>query len=171
MKRVVFILAAALLCACSPTTPAPQQGAPAEATTSAQVGALAITDAWASATPGGARVAGAYITIANTSDSDDRLVSASSSRAERVEIHETVVENDIARMRRIDSLVVPAHGALAMAPGGMHVMFVGISAPFAAGEAADVTLQFEHAGEVRLALPVRARGAEAATDAHAGHAH
>lgn len=172
MKRPIILLAIASAAACTPAAPPhTQQEAPAEQSASARLGALAIESAWASATPGGARVAGAYLTIINTGAAADALLSASSPRAERVEIHETVVQDDIARMQRIDRLAIPAHGALAMAPGGMHVMFVNINSAFIENQRAQLTLRFQNAGDVTIDLPVRGHGAQAGADAHAGHAH
>jgi copper(I)-binding protein len=74
------------------------------------------------------------------------------------------MDDGVMRMRAADTLTIPAGGALSLAPGGMHLMFYDVSAPFVAGESVDVRLRFARAGEVDVTLPVRARAS-----GHGGH--
>jgi len=62
-------------------------------------GNLVITQAWSRATPGGAQVAGGYLSIENKGSLPDRLLSASTSTARKVEIHEMAVDKGIMTMR------------------------------------------------------------------------
>ena len=66
----------------------------------------------------------AYLTIANRGDTAIRIDSASSPQFSRVELHESVVENDIARMRRIDQLDVAADSEIRLERGGLHLMLM-----------------------------------------------
>lgn len=59
-------------------------------------------------------------------------------------------------MRAINALPVPASGDVTLGPGGMHLMFFGVTQPFVAGEEIPVRLTFANAGEVDVSLPVRA---------------
>jgi copper(I)-binding protein len=146
-----FTLAAA---ACgAPPEPASESPAPAP-----QAAALEIGDAWAPPTPGGVDISGGYLNISNATAEDDRLIAAASPRAERVEIHEMAMDGAIMRMRRIEALVVPAGEAVTMEPGGMHLMFFGVTEPFTEGEQIPVTLTFERGGEIQTLLTVRAGG-------------
>ena len=149
MKKLFIIAFMTLAAAC-----APPQG------TSTQVensGALEIRDAWAGASPGGVDVAAGYLTIANGTGADDRLITASSPRAARVEIHEMTMDNDVMRMRAIEGgLPLPAGGIVELAPGGLHLMFMGVTEPFVEGETVAVTLNFESGGAIETTLPVRA---------------
>ena len=96
-----------------------------------------------------------YFTITNEGDEDDTLLEASTDRAERVEIHETVVENEIGRMLPVDGpLVIPAGESVALEPGGLHMMLVNLTDDIRLDDSFEVTLTFEHAGEV--VLPVTA---------------
>lgn len=138
-------------------------GAPSEPASEAPVPApqsatLEISDPWAPPTPGGVDISGGYLSISNATAEDDRLIAAVSPRAERVEIHEMAMDGDVMRMRRIEALVVPAGEAVTMAPGGMHLMFFGVTEPFTDGEQIPVTLSFERAGEIQALLTVRAGG-------------
>lgn len=136
----------------------------------ATVGDLTLSEAFTRATLPNAPTAGGYVTIANGGSDDDRLVSASSPVAGEVQIHEMSVIDDVMQMRELEEgIAIPAGETVALSPGGLHLMFIGLSEGFAEGETVPVTLTFEHAGDVEIALPVRALGA-GASDAHGEHA-
>lgn len=117
-------------------------------------GQITVQEAWSRATPPGAKIAAGYLVIRNAGGAD-RLVSASSPAAERVETHVTLREGDISRMREVKGYDVPAGGTLELKPGGAHLMLVNIKAPFKEGETVPLTLKFEKAGEVKTELKVR----------------
>ena len=122
-----------------------------------------IDDAWARATAPGAKVGAGYMKI--TSTAADRLVSASSPAAARVEMHVTEKQGDVMRMREVKAYDIPARGGFELSPGGAHLMLVDIKAPFKEGAKVPLTLRFEKAGELRVELQVRALGASG----HQGH--
>jgi copper(I)-binding protein len=125
----------------------------------ARVGSLDIREPWARATvPGQANGAG-YLEVGNTGAASDRLVAVRSDAAEKVEVHTMTMEGGTAQMRPVEGgLEVPAGGKVTLAPGGYHLMFVKLKAPFAAGGSVPVVLTFEKAGEVAVTLPVRPLG-------------
>ena len=124
-------------------------------------GTVAVTQAWARATPPGASVGAAYVTIENRGASDERLVGVTSPAAQSVMIHETVEANGVAQMRPLEAPVIPAGETLAMQPGGIHIMLTGLSAPLKEGERLSLTLEFENAGVLTLDAEVEPLGAEA----------
>ncbi|SFI72131.1 Copper(I)-binding protein [Bradyrhizobium sp. cf659] len=125
-------------------------------------GDLVITRAWSRATPGGAKVAGGYLTIENRGAAPERLKTASTAHALRTEIHEMAVNGGVMTMRPlVDGLVIAPGQSLSLAPGGGHLMFIGLDAPLRVGDQVPVTLSFEHAGEVKVTLDVQAIGAQA----------
>lgn len=75
------------------------------------------------------------------------------------------MDGAVMRMRPLDRLEIPAGGTVRLGPGGNHLMFFGVSEPFAQGQNIPVRLVFEHAGTVEVTLPVR-RTAPAAHNAH-----
>lgn len=124
---------------------------------------LSIVDPWARATPPGAKAAAGYLTIQNAGAASDRLVGVNSPVAGRVEIHEMHFEYSVMTMRRVKAGVeIPAEGALTLAPGGLHIMFMGLNQEFAEGGNVPVVLHFEKAGEVETVLDILAIGATAA---------
>jgi len=126
----------------------------------ATLGDIRIEAGWTRATPPNAPSAVGYLAIANTGAAPDRLVAASSPRAERVEIHEMTMDGDTMRMRPVGpGLDIPAGGTVTLAPGGLHLMLIGVGGGFREGETVPVTLAFEKAGAVTLDLPVARLGA------------
>lgn len=117
--------------------------------------ALTVHDAWAAPTPSGVDVAAGYLTISNGTAAQDRLVSATSPRAERVEVHEMTMNGAVMQMRPVARLDVPAGGDVQLGPGGMHLMFYGVSEPFVAGQTIPLHLVFERAGAIDVELPVQ----------------
>lgn len=67
-----------------------------------------------------------YMRIRNRGDADRVIVSAESGAAEHIDFHQTVIENDIARMDALESLVVPAGETLELRPGRAHIMLAGL---------------------------------------------
>lgn len=128
-------------------------------------GDLTISDGWLKAMLPGQPAGGGYLTIANKGQLPDRLVGVSTPAAGKSEIHEMKVENDVMTMRPIEGgLDIPAGGSVELKPGGLHLMFMQVTEPFEKGATVPVTLEFEKAGKVELALPVRAAGGSGAHD-------
>jgi periplasmic copper chaperone A len=115
---------------------------------------VTIKDPWARATPPNAKLAAGYLTIANAGASD-KLIAASSSMAKRVEMHITLRDGEILRMREVKELGIPQQSSLVLAPGGAHLMLIDIKRPFKAGEKVPVTLKFASGREVKIELAVR----------------
>jgi len=128
---------------------------------------VTIENPWARATPPGAKIASGYMTIRNAGAAD-RLIGASSPAAPKVEMHVTQRDGDIARMREVKAYDIPAKASFELKPGGAHLMFVNIKAPFKEGEKIPVVLKFEKAGEVKAEFNVGRLGA-AAPGPHKGH--
>lgn len=105
---------------------------------------LKLTDGWARETAPGQSTAAAYVTISNNGTGDDRLVGASSAVAEHAMVHQSSADDGVARMRHLDEgLNIPSKAALQLAPGGTHVMLMGLKRPLKAGETIAVELKFE----------------------------
>ena len=130
-------------------------GAPALANDhTATVGTLEFSDMRTIETPPNARAGGGFVTIENAGDAN-RLVSASSPRAARVELHTMTMDGDVMRMREMEGgIELPAGETVELAPGGLHIMFMGLDSPFVAGETVPVTLTFDGGETIDLALPV-----------------
>src|SRR6185312_11383626 len=87
---------------------------------------VTVRQAWSRATPKAAKVAGGYLTIENRGVQPDRLLSASSGAAAKVEIHQMSMQDGIMTMRPLDDgLAIPPDATVTLAPGGDHFMFIG----------------------------------------------
>jgi copper(I)-binding protein len=147
-RRILLPLALAVLC-----------GATAMAS-DYKVSALEISQPWARATPSSAPAGGGFLKITNTGSTPDRLVSASSPVADLVQVHEMKMDGSVMRMREVEKgLEIPAGGSVTLAPGGYHLMMMGLKAPFKQGASVPVTLVFEKAGKIDVELTVEAMGA------------
>lgn len=96
-------------------------------------GGLAVADAYGYPPLARGTAAVAYLTIRNTSDDDIVVNEFTSPLFAQVELHETSVEDGVARMRPVDRLQVPARGSATLAPGGMHLMLREPDSEIAAG--------------------------------------
>lgn len=122
-----------------------------------RVGDLVIDHPVAHETIMSAKAGAGYFTVTNNGNSDDRLLSVTADFP-RIMMHDTVVADGIATMLHLsEGVVVPAGGVIAFAPGGMHVMFMGLNGdPFEIGEEIPATLTFENAGDVAIIFNVEA---------------
>jgi copper(I)-binding protein len=114
---------------------------------------ISISAAWVRATPPGATNAAAYFEITNDGPAD-RLVGVSSVAAHELQLHMNAEEHGMQHMQRLAEIAVPEHGTVALSPGGLHVMLLGIAAPLRPGDHVTMTLHFTNAGDVDIDVPV-----------------
>jgi periplasmic copper chaperone A len=132
-----------------------------------QIGALVVDTPWARATPAGVQVGAGYLKVTNTGSEPDRLIGGSLADAASVEMHETQMTGDVAKMRRVDKGVEIKPGqSVEFAPGGYHLMLMGLKQPLKNGDVVQGTLVFERAGTLTLEYHVRPAGSQAG-----GHTH
>lgn len=115
-----------------------------------------VVDAYARAASPTAKAGAAFMVIRNTGSEDDRLIAAASDIAARVELHthKDMGEGVMKMMHVEEGFAVPAGDMHALARGGDHVMFMGLTRPMAQGDTVTVMLTFEKAGEVVVDIPV-----------------
>lgn len=120
---------------------------------------VSVTQPWARATPAPGGAGAAFMTITNTGGEADTLTKAASPVANIVELHTHTMDGGVMRMSPVPAIEVPANGAATLAPGGLHVMMIGLKAPLKEGGSFPLTLTFSHAGDVTVTVPVLAPGA------------
>jgi copper(I)-binding protein len=125
-------------------------------------GGLEIGHPYAIETAATAKTAAGYLSVTNSGAEADRLLAVEAAFP-RVEVHETRTDADgVARMLPVEAVEIPPGATVTLAPRGMHVMFMGLEAPWTAGEEIPATLVFERAGKVPVVFAVEPR--EAAMD-------
>lgn len=65
-----------------------------------------------------------FMSLTNNSDALVEITRVTSPQFESVEMHETVIENDIARMRALDNLALASGGSVVFERGGKHLMLM-----------------------------------------------
>ncbi|MBM3485896.1 MAG: copper chaperone PCu(A)C [Alphaproteobacteria bacterium] len=136
-----------------------------------RLGPLQIGHAWARATAG--KAGAAYLEIRNGGGQPDKLVSAASPAAATVELHTHIRDGDVMRMRKVPAIDLAPGKEVKLAPGGLHVMLIGLKAPLKAGDRFPLTLTFDKAGSVTLEVEVQpvAASAPPAHQHHHQHRH
>ena len=133
-------------------------------------GNLELNAPFSRATLPNAPVAGGFLTIVNTGDTDDRLLRADVTFASDAQIHEMAMEGEVMKMRRLeDGLAIPAGETVVLEPGGYRLMFMGLSQALVEGETVPVELIFEQAGTVTVDLHIGAPAADAPAAGHSGN--
>ena len=132
-----------------------------------QAGNLTIGHPFSRATAPAAMAGAAYMTIDNAGAAGDRLLSAASPVAGRVELHTIVKDGDVMRMREVEGgIAVPAGGRATLQPGGFHVMLMELKAPLREGDRFPLRLTFEKAGIVEVEVAIEKAGAGAPMSGH-----
>jgi copper(I)-binding protein len=126
---------------------------------------VSVEQPWTRATPPGARVGAGFMRLRNAGAAD-RVVGASTPVAGRVEMHVTLREGDVMKMREVKSFEVPAGGSFELKPGGAHLMLVDLKRALKKGETVPLTLKLEKGGELKLELSVEEIGARQPAHRH-----
>lgn len=127
------------------------------ATAPAGENGVEVVNAWARPSLPGRPAAG-YLEIRNTGDTPDTLIAVRSDRAERVTLHASEEKDGVMTMVPVEALEIAAGATATLAPGGRHLMIMGLDAPLAEGERFPVVLEFEAAGEIAADLTVSRDG-------------
>jgi copper(I)-binding protein len=130
---------------------------------------LSVENGWARATAGTAKTGAAYVTIIDHG-APDRLLAAATPVAGKAELHETIKDGDVMKMRPVAGLAVTAGTSITLAPGGYHIMLMDLKQPLTIGQRFPLTLTFQNAGAIDTTVVVQAVGAAHAIPMdHSGH--
>lgn len=119
---------------------------------------VTVSDAWAAASATGATTAAVYFTLKNTGAGSDKLVSASTYEADSVALHGTEQDGDIMKMKQLDAIPIPKRDEVTLAPGGLHIMLIGLTGPLIEGRTITIVLKFEKSPDWSLQVPIKAVG-------------
>jgi periplasmic copper chaperone A len=141
-RTPLFAIALLTLSACSPG-----------GTGSGAASTVEVAGAICRPTPVGRQMTGCYLTL--TAATADRLVSVTSPAANLVQIHESRIESGMMMMNELkEGLPLPAGETVALAPGGNHLMLLGVEEPLVAGDTVALTLTFESSSPVEVTATV-----------------
>ena len=132
-----------------------------------------VENAWARASVAGQQASGAFMRL--TAEEPLKLVAVETTAAGVAEVHEMKMEGDVMRMRAIDHLDLPQGVAVALKPGGYHLMLQQLKAPLVKDTQVPLTLIFKDAqgagSRLQLQVPVRMAAPGADGHGHGGHMH
>ena len=133
-------------------------------------GSITVSNAWARETAPAQQAGGGFMTVDNAGNRPDRLLSATSGVADKVELHTVSMDGGVMRMRPVaGGISIPARGKVELRPGSFHIMFMGLKAPLRRGESVPVILRFARAGTITARLTVQPIGAMGPDGGHHGH--
>ena len=113
---------------------------------------VAVTDAWARDSVGRTASAAVFMTI--SSPGADRLVGASSPVAKKTDLMTMEMAGGAMTMTYLDGIDIPAGDPVSLDPSGLHVWLEDLRQPLRAGQTFPLVLEFEKAGERRVAVSV-----------------
>ena len=145
-------------------------GASAALAGDATIGPMKVEHAWARASAGPANGA-AYLTITNTGATADRLIAASGDVSKTAQLHNHINEGGVMKMRPVAAIEVAPGQTVTLAPGGYHIMLMGLKAPLKQGDSFPLTLSFEKAGAGQVQVDVQAAGAMGMDHGAMDHMH
>ena len=116
---------------------------------------LTIIDPYVRAIPPGQTVSAAFLQIENKSDKARSLINATSPVSKVVELHSHVHENGMMKMRRVDSIEVPAQSKTILKPGGLHIMLIDLHDTLKIDQKVAITLEFKDGTKQTIEAPVR----------------
>lgn len=130
---------------------------------------VTVDAAWSVPPVKGMQVGVAYITLTNHSDAPVTLTAISGDVSNSIELHTHIMDKDIMKMRKLDSLAIKPHETVTFAPGGLHLMLIGLKRELAVGDSFPVTLHFGEA-KTDTTITVRSRDDASQKESH-GHHH
>lgn len=131
-------------------------------------GTLEVSNAWIPQAPPGAGAMAGYLDLKNPGDQTVNIVSAKSDRFREVSLHQTVIEDGMARMRPLEDVAVAPGKTFMFMPGGNHLMLMGPVSALAPGDSVTIEFELSDGQQLKAAFTVRSAD-EAAGDAHEHH--
>ena len=116
---------------------------------------MVVSGPWIKAPVPGQVIAAGYLSVENRGAGEEVLLGIECADAAAVEMHEMFHESDMMKMRKLEQAVLPGHSTLAFAPGGAHLMLLGLRRQLKEGDTVGLTLHFKQAGDRTISVPVK----------------
>lgn len=135
-------------------------------------GEMEINNVWARATAPSATAGAVYLEILNMTGEHDAIVAATTTAARKVELHYTRLhDNGMMTMERQEMIDLPRKIEVVMAPGGLHIMLMGLNEQLREGEEFPIQLQFKKHKPLNLTVKVQNIKHRPAYDARGDMSH
>ncbi|CAM4172638.1 copper chaperone PCu(A)C [Vibrio agarivorans] len=116
---------------------------------------IEVQDAYARATPPSVTTSAVFATLHNHSDKEVVVMSASTERAGKVELHTVEMEGDVMKMRQVPNFTIAAQQQLHLKPGADHIMLFNLDSPLKEGEVLSVELSLKEGDTLQFDAPVK----------------
>ena len=121
-----------------------------------EAGSIRIIDPFSRALPASSHNGAVYLTLMNHGNHSDKLIGVSTSMAEHAEIHTHRMEDGMMKMSKLEQIELLPHEEVVFAPGGNHIMLIGLSQPLKQGDYFPLMLNFKKVGYVSVDVEVKA---------------
>jgi periplasmic copper chaperone A len=119
--------------------------------------AIKVDQVWSRAAMAG-REGVIYLTITNAGPADS-LTAISTPVAATAELHRSINDNGVMKMRGVPSLAIEPGTTVTLSPNGYHIMLMDLKQTLKQGDSFPVTLTFEKAGQITATAAVEKAGA------------
>jgi len=116
---------------------------------------LSVDEGYLRATPPGQMMSAAFMTLSNDSDKTITLTGGTSNDVASIEIHNHTMTDGVMSMQRIEGLKIEAGEKVELAPGGLHVMLIGLKKSLVDGEKFTFDIVFKDGSKQTLMLPIK----------------
>lgn len=127
---------------------------------------LTFENVWIAEAPPVSKVLAAYMTINNTGEKNQKLVSAESNDFGSIEFHRTIDKEGMASMQHQPYLVIPAGGKLILEPGDYHMMLFNPNRKLRAGDKSSFRFELDTGDTIVTTAVVKKASSE---DSHHHH--
>jgi copper(I)-binding protein len=121
---------------------------------------ITVAHPWTRATPAGAKVGAAYLTITAAPGEGDTLIGATTDAARVAELHTHVMDGDVMKMRKVETVGIAGGKTVLFQPSGHHVMLIDLVKPLKEGDTVKLVLKFKKAGDIPTEATVEPIGAK-----------
>ncbi|GJM04306.1 MAG: hypothetical protein DHS20C09_02970 [marine bacterium B5-7] len=133
---------------------------------------IVISDAWINEAPPTVSILAGYANIHNMSDKAITLLSVSSPDFSKIEIHRSVLNDDMVSMEKQESLAIPAKNTIKLSPGDLHLMLFDPDKPLRSGDTVALEFSFTDGHSLDIEAQVERRGSiEHNSEDHSHHHH
>ncbi|MFT4836049.1 MAG: copper(I)-binding protein [Psychromonas sp.] len=116
---------------------------------------LIVEDLYIRATPPNSKNSAAFMVIRNAHKKEVKLIKAGSDIADRVELHQHIMDNGLMKMRQVKEIIIKAESSIALQPGGYHVMFLNLKQPLKDGGSVTLSLSFDNGQQLIFDAPIK----------------
>ena len=116
---------------------------------------IQIQDPWVRAAPPTAKMLAGYFSLTNNGKNARKIITVSSPAFKQVEIHRSVMHDDMVHMERQKELAIPSQAVVTFEPGGLHLMLMNANKPLHIGDSVPLTLTFQNGKKVEFVAIVR----------------